>query len=108
MKHLTVRGPFGDPVPARVLLAGTTAYVESAQACGLHLTRGTRAESATTYGVGEMAVAAIEAGASKVVVGLGGSGTNDGGAGFLAALGGLRRPAHGRRGRALDGISTWT
>jgi glycerate kinase len=84
---LTVRGPFGDPVPASVLLVGATAYVESAQACGIHLTRALRAESATTYGVGEMVVAAVEAGASKVVVGLGGSGSNDGGAGFLAALG---------------------
>jgi glycerate 2-kinase len=88
MKHLTVRGPFGDPVPARVLLAGATAYVESAQACGIHLTGGTRAELASTYGVGEMVIAAIEAGAAKVIVGLGGSGSNDGGAGFLAALGG--------------------
>ncbi len=104
MKHLTVRGPFGDPVPARVLLAGATAYVESAQACGIHLTGGTRAELASTYGVGEMVIAAIEAGASKVVVGLGGSGSNDGGAGFLAALGayGDRRMDGGVA--ALDGI----
>ena len=87
MKHLTVRGPFGDPVPARVLLDGDTAYVESAQACGIHLTRAIRAELASTYGVGEMVIAAIEAGAGKVVVGLGGSGSNDGGAGFLSALG---------------------
>ena len=46
------RGPFGDPVPAGILLAGDTAYVESAQACGLHLTGGKGAESATTVGVG--------------------------------------------------------
>ena len=36
---LTVSGPFGEPTPATVLLANGTAYVESAQACGLHLTR---------------------------------------------------------------------
>jgi len=84
---VTVRGPLGTPVPATVLLREGTAYVESAQACGLHLTRGERPEQATSYGVGELLVAAAEAGADTVVVGLGGSGTNDGGAGMLAALG---------------------
>jgi glycerate kinase len=86
---VTVRGPFGEPVPATILLAGATAYVESAQACGLHLTGGQRAEDASTYGVGELVRAAAEAGAEEIVVGLGGSGTNDGGAGLLAALGAL-------------------
>ena len=87
----TVRGPLGERVPATVLLCGETAYVESAQACGLHLTGGDGAEAATTYGVGELVMAAVEAGAKTVVVGLGGSGTNDGGAGLLAALGPPRR-----------------
>ena len=40
-----VSGPFGEPIPATVLLVGDTAYVESAQACGLHLTGGERAEA---------------------------------------------------------------
>ena len=84
---LTVSGPFGEPTPATVLLANGTAYVESAQACGLHLTGRERPEEATTRGVGELVGAAIEAGAREVVVGLGGSGTTDGGAGLLAALG---------------------
>lgn len=83
----TVRGPFGDPVPATVLLVGDTAYVESAQACGLHLTGGQRAEEATSFGVGELVGHAVDAGATTVVVGLGGSGTTDGGAGLLSALG---------------------
>jgi glycerate kinase len=101
---LTVRGPFGDPVPAGILLSGETAYVESAQACGIHLTRAVRAELASTYGVGELVIAAIEAGATTVVVGLGGSGSNDGGAGMLAALGayGDRRLDGGVA--ALDGV----
>src|SRR5690242_21156190 len=43
---VTVRGPHGSPTPASVLLAGDTAYVESAQACGLHLTGGEGAEAA--------------------------------------------------------------
>lgn len=84
---VTVRGPLGSPTPATVLRDGATAYVESAQACGLHLTGGENAEHATTYGVGELVAAAVDAGAARVVVGLGGSGTNDGGAGLLAALG---------------------
>jgi glycerate 2-kinase len=88
---VTVRGPHGEPTPATLLVherrGRVTAYVESAQACGLHLTRGERAESSTTYGVGELVAAAIDARATRVVLGLGGSGTNDGGAGMLAALG---------------------
>jgi len=88
---VTVRGPQGEPTPATLLVhhhhGRVTAYVESAQACGLHLTGGDGAESATTYGVGELVAAAIDAGATRVVLGLGGSGTNDGGAGMLAALG---------------------
>lgn len=83
----TVRGPFGEPAPATVLMVGETAYVESAQACGRHLLGEGDAERASTYGVGELVVRAIDAGATRVVVGLGGSGTNDGGSGLLAALG---------------------
>jgi len=85
LQGVTVTGPHGDPTPGTILLVGDTAYVESAQACGLPLTRD--AEKATTVGVGELVRAAVEAGARRVVVGLGGSGTNDGGAGLLAALG---------------------
>lgn len=84
---VTVRGPLGVAVPATLLVVGDTAYVESAQACGLHLTGGERAEAASTVGVGDLVLAAVAAGADRVVVGLGGSGTNDGGAGLLSALG---------------------
>ncbi len=84
---VNVRGPLGGQVPAAFLLAGGTAYIESAQACGLTLTGGQGGEDATSYGVGELLLAAREAGAERIVVGLGGSGTNDGGAGLLAALG---------------------
>lgn len=105
---VTVRGPFGDPVPGTVLVAGETAYVESAQACGLHLTGGERAEEATTYGVGELVLAAAEAGASTVVVGLGGSGTNDGGAGLLAALGATADRPLDQGAAGLAGVTTVT
>src|SRR5689334_17144397 len=74
---VTVRGPAGHDVPATLVRHGETAYVESAQACGLHLTGGEGAEQATTYGVGQLVLEAVAAGATRVVVGLGGSGTND-------------------------------
>src|SRR5829696_1475284 len=83
---VTVAGPHGAPVPAVVLRVGETAYVESAQAVGLHLVDGDT-ETASSRGVGELVLAAVAGGATTVVVGLGGSGTNDGGAGVLAALG---------------------
>lgn len=91
---VTVRGPYGEPVPGSVLLRSGTAYVESAQACGLHLTAEAerRPEVASSYGVGQLVAAAADAGADTVYVGLGGSGTNDGGAGLLAALGATAVP----------------
>ncbi len=83
-----VTGPLGSPVDASVLLVGDTAYVESAQACGLHLVPEPRdPRTTTTYGVGELVLAARDVGARRIVLGLGGSGTNDAGAGLLAALG---------------------
>jgi glycerate kinase len=81
--------PRGRPVTGSVLVAGTTAYLESAQACGLHLlTEAERDPKATTsYGLGVLVTTAVESGVREIVVGLGGSATNDGGAGMLAALG---------------------
>jgi glycerate kinase len=92
--EVVVADPLGRPVTARFALAGDTAYVESAQACGLHLlTVGERDPSVTTTsGVGELISAAVAAGARRVVVGLGGSATNDGGRGAWESLGG-RAPA---------------
>lgn len=102
----TVRGPLVERVPAAVLLVGDTAYVESAQACGIHLTGAGpgAAERATTYGVGELLAHAVDAGARRVVVGLGGSGTNDGGAGLLAALGADADVPLDEGALGLDGI----
>jgi glycerate kinase len=81
--------PLGRPVTVEVLLDGHRAYVESAQACGLHLLAAGERDPrrTTTFGLGAPVLAAIEAGAREVIVGLGGSATNDCGAGFLAALG---------------------
>ncbi len=108
---VTVTGAYGEAVPAHLLLVEGTAYVESAQACGLHLTAAEERdpERATTRGVGELLAAAVDAGARRIVVGLGGSGTNDGGAGLLAALGAAASPEgsldQGPRGlSALDSV----
>jgi len=81
--------PLGRPAAGEVLLVGPTAYVESAQACGLHLlTEQERNPNTTTsYGLGLLLAGAVEAGATEIVVGLGGSAVNDCGAGMLAALG---------------------
>ncbi|WP_407343860.1 glycerate kinase [Pengzhenrongella phosphoraccumulans] len=90
----TVRSPLHDAVPAAVLVVDgpdgvRTAYLESAQAAGLALVAPDRRDPTvtTTYGVGELLRVALEAGATRIVVGLGGSATNDAGAGMLAALG---------------------
>ncbi len=102
---VTVEGPTGTDTPAAVLLVGDTAYVESAQACGVHLTGGEGGEFGTTVGVGSLLLAAIHAGARRVVVGLGGSGTVDGGAGLLAALGADADVSLDVGGIFLDGIT---
>lgn len=103
---VTVRGPHGEPVPGVVLRKGGRAWVESAQACGLALTRGEGAEAATTWGVGELVGHAVDAGATEVVVGLGGSGTNDGGAGLIGALGATSDRPLDQGATGLDGLTT--
>jgi glycerate kinase len=92
-----VSGPLGDPVQAGFALlgAGAGALVEVAQASGLDLVpEGRRdAEAASTYGTGELILAAVAEGAEVVFVAAGGSATTDGGAGALEAIaegGGLR------------------
>lgn len=101
-----VSGPLGGLVPARVLLVERpggppTAYLESADAGGLHLVpeQDRDPSRTTTRGVGELLLAAVELGAGRIVVGLGGSSTNDAGAGMLAALGLGFRPGGGGLGQ---------
>lgn len=102
---VTVEAPPGHEVPATLLLVDRTAYVESAQACGIHLTGGKLGEFGTTVGVGSLVLEAINAGAERVVVGLGGSGTIDGGAGLLAALGASADVALDVGGIFLNGVT---
>ena len=84
-----VQGPYGEQTNSFYgLLPDGTAVVEMAAAAGLPMVGSTRnAERTTTYGVGQLMAAALDAGCKKLVVGLGGSATNDGGCGAAAALG---------------------
>ncbi|MDI3316940.1 MAG: glycerate kinase [Bacillota bacterium] len=85
-----VSGPLGEPVEAEwALLADGTAVIEMAQAAGLGLVPPGRRDPlrATSRGVGELVRAALDAGARSLLVTVGGSATNDGGAGLLQALG---------------------
>ena len=88
-----VPGPLGDPALAVILLTEPpdgvpTAYLESAQACGLALIPRDRRDPgrSTSLGLGRLLAAALDAGARRVVIGLGAVATNDGGAGMLAGL----------------------
>jgi len=87
----TVTGPLGEPVEATfaVLPDGKTAVIEMAAASGLVLVPAERRDPlrATTYGTGELIRAALDLGCRKVIIGIGGSATVDGGAGAAQALG---------------------
>lgn len=83
-----VTAPLGEKVIAEFVQLGQRAIMETSAAAGLTLVKGAlRPDLATTFGVGEMMRAAVEVGASELVLGLGGSATCDGGAGALQALG---------------------
>jgi glycerate kinase len=95
----TVSGPLGDPVRARFAIRAEVAVVESAQACGLALVSAPDRETALaadTRGVAELVVGAVAAGAKRVVVGVGGSASTDGGSGLARGLGAQLLDATGR------------
>lgn len=87
--ELGVRGPVGKNVTASYALLDDTAVIEAAQACGLALLpAGCVAPlTATSRGVGELILTASRMGAKRIVLGVGGVATTDGGAGLLQALG---------------------
>jgi glycerate kinase len=90
IRTVTASDPLGRPVDASfALLPDGSAVVEMAQASGLSLVKESERDAwaASTRGTGELIIAAVEAGASRVVVTVGGSATTDGGAGALEALG---------------------
>src|SRR6266568_3845367 len=86
-----VTGPLGEPVEAfyGVLGDGQTAAIEMAACAGLPLVPPSRCDPriTTTYGVGELILAALDRGCRHFIIGIGGSATNDGGAGMAQALG---------------------
>lgn len=86
-----VAGPLGERVSARMLVDGEheSAVIEMAEAAGIGYSPCTEsaALTATTHGVGELILRAVRAGVKTIYIGLGGSATNDGGAGMLQALG---------------------
>lgn len=89
-----VTGPLGDEVDAAWALRRGVAWIETAATSGLTLVggpEGNDAIAASTTGVGELIVAAIDAGAKRVIVGMGGSATTDGGWGAIQALHPLHR-----------------
>ncbi|MDR3313751.1 MAG: glycerate kinase, partial [Oscillospiraceae bacterium] len=90
--HAAVSGPWGEPCRAAwLLLADGTAVLETASCAGLELARqdarGLDPAQTTTRGLGELLLAAKAAGAKRILLGLGGSATNDAGAGMAYALG---------------------
>ncbi|MGZ6778914.1 MAG: glycerate kinase family protein [Mycobacterium sp.] len=104
-RTLRVRGPLTDEVDADWVFDDgdpRTAYVECAQACGLALLGGPptveTALAAHSRGVGQLIAAAVDAGADRIVVGLGGSSCTDGGRGMIEALGGSVAAARDRLG----------
>jgi glycerate kinase len=89
VRRVTASNPLGRPIEAGfALLPDGSAVVETAQASGLGLVDEAERDAwgATTRGTGELIVAAVEAGAKKVIVTVGGSATTDGGAGSIEAL----------------------
>lgn len=99
-RRTTVSGPLGDPVEAGWQLSGRRAVIEMARASGLELVGGAEGNDvvgASTHGTGELLAAVLDAGATDIVVGVGGSATTDGGYGALEAL----YPLHRLRGVRL-------
>jgi glycerate 2-kinase len=102
-RAVTVSGPLGEPVEAAIGLASRgaerLAVVETAMACGLDLIPAERRDPlrASTFGAGELLLAAARERADEILVGVGGSATTDGGAGMAQALGARLLDAAGRQ-----------
>jgi glycerate kinase len=92
-------GPTGQVVLTAYARSGKTAVVEMAEICGLQRLPGGIAApvTASSYGLGQVVTQALEHGCRDIVIGVGGSASTDGGAGFLAALGAIARDEHGSR-----------
>ena len=106
-RQMQVSGPIFEPVTATwgMLSDGATAVMEMAQASGLPYVPQDKRDprNATTLGTGEMLAEAIRQGARKILIGIGGSATNDGGIGLLTALGAVFTDAAGKRVSPVGG-----
>jgi glycerate 2-kinase len=103
-----VTGPRGEKVLASFAMKGDQAWIEAASACGLHLISEGQLNPRTTtsFGVGELIQATLALNATHITIGLGGTGTNDGGAGMLSALGATSQSAPlNQGGSALTSIA---
>ncbi|MDF7662900.1 glycerate kinase [Erwiniaceae bacterium L1_54_6] len=97
--RLTVTGPLGEPVDAFYGLSGDrrTAFIEMAAASGLELVPASRRDPliTTSFGTGELIKNALDRGVGHIIIGIGGSATNDGGSGMMQALGARLLDSHG-------------
>lgn len=108
---VTATGPTGQPVDSAIAVRGGVAVVELAAASGLVLMAGRRDPlGATSAGTGDLLRAALDAGCTEILLGVGGSACTDGGAGMLQALGARLMDGSGaelgRGGAALAGLAT--
>ncbi len=91
LKYLSVKNPLGELMDAHfgISIDGKTAFIETATASGLFLLKKSDRNPliTSTFGTGELIKAALDAGVEKIILGLGGSATNDAGTGMAAALG---------------------
>jgi glycerate kinase len=94
---VVVNGPTGERVTSAYGVRGTEAVIELADACGLLRLPGAVLDplGASSYGVGQVMAAALRAGCRRLVLGVGGSASTDGGLGMLTALGAVARDADG-------------
>jgi glycerate kinase len=84
-----VLGPLDNPVSALIAIKGDTAFIEMAQASGLSQLPGGKKDAlnATSFGTGQLILAALDKGSTKIILAIGGTATTDAGAGALQALG---------------------
>lgn len=98
---LTVTGPLGKPVEAFYGLSGDerTAFIEMAAASGLELVPAAQRDPliTTSFGTGELIKDALDRGVDHIIIGIGGSATNDGGSGMMQALGAQLLDEHGKQ-----------
>ncbi|TLG76688.1 glycerate kinase [Culicoidibacter larvae] len=91
IQRISVVGPAGELVEAQLGFSrdGMTAFIEMAEASGIHLvpSEARNPMQATSFGTGQLIAAALDAGVQRIILGIGGSATNDGGIGMMQALG---------------------